>query len=47
MQKVNESMGQMQQYLKRGQLIREQFYPGNNYIADTMESIQQSVSRFP
>lgn len=37
MQKVNESMGQMQQYLKRGQLIREQFYPGNNYIADTME----------
>ena len=37
MEKVNETMGQMQQHLKRGQLIREQFYPGNNYIADTME----------
>ena len=35
--KVNESMSQMQQHLKRGQLIREQFYPANNYIADTME----------
>lgn len=37
MAKVESSMEQMQQHLRRGELIREQFYPGYNYLADTME----------
>jgi len=37
MDKVQKSMDQMQSHLKRGQIIREQFYAGYNYISDTME----------
>ncbi len=37
MAKVRESMSMLDKHLKRGQLIREQFYPQHNYIADAME----------
>lgn len=37
MAKVKQSMQQMENHLQRGNMLREQFYPGYNYIADTME----------
>lgn len=43
--KVDESMGQVQKWLRRGQTVREQFYPGYNYLADVME--RHFDNRFP
>lgn len=36
-QKVKKSMDSVNRSLKRGQMIREQFYPQYNYLADAME----------
>lgn len=43
--KVDEELGSMRRWRKRGQMVREQFYPSRNYLADVME--QHFGNRYP
>ena len=42
---VDEQMSNMLRWRKRGQLVREQFYPARNYMAEVME--QHFDNRYP